>query len=66
MTVQSLKIGRREYVLLTKRDYQRMEQKARRLDEQEERDRGDVAESHRRMHEPGGRSLVAVRKRLGL
>jgi phage FluMu protein gp41 len=61
MTVQTLKIGRREFVLLPKRDFERIAAQAHRQDEQ---DAGDVAESRRRMKEPGGSTLAQVRKRL--
>jgi hypothetical protein len=66
MTVQTLKIGRREYVLVPKRDFDRIQAQAQRQLTQELQDAGDVAESHRRMKEAGGRSLAEVRKRLGL
>jgi hypothetical protein len=65
MTVQTLKIGRREFVLVSKRDFERMAAQARRQDEQDRQDTGDVAESRRRMKERGGSTLAEVRKRLG-
>lgn len=35
-------------------------------DESAEQDKGDAAESRRRMKEPGGKSLAEVRKNLGM
>lgn len=64
MTVQSLKIGKREFVLLSKRDFDRMAAQARRQVEQERQDAGDVAESRRRRKEPGGIDLAALRRKL--
>ena len=64
MNVQTLKIGRRKFVLLPKRDFERIVAQARRQDEQDRQDAGDVAESRRRMREPGGITLDEVRKKL--
>jgi hypothetical protein len=64
MTVQTLKIGRREFVLVSKRDFERIAAQARRQDAQDRQDAGDVAESHRRMKEPGGITLNELRKKL--
>jgi hypothetical protein len=65
MTVQTLKIGKREFVLLPKRDFDRLEAQARKQAERERQDAGDVAESRRRMKQPGGTTLAQVRARLG-
>ncbi len=65
MTVQTLKIGKREFVLVPKRDFERLAAQARKQTEHERRDAGDVAESRRRMKEPGGSTLAQVRARLG-
>ena len=64
MTVQTLKIGRREFVLVPKRDFERIAAQARRQNEQDRQDAGDVAESRRRMKEPGGITLAKMRKKL--
>ena len=66
MTMQTLTIGKRQFVLLPKRDFERLAAQARRQAEQDRQDAGDVAESRRRRKEPGGTPLVQVRKRLGL
>jgi hypothetical protein len=63
-TVQTLKIGKREFVLLPKRDFERIADRARRFSEQERQDAGDVAESRRRRKEPGGITLAELRKKL--
>ena len=66
MTVQTLKIGRREYVVVPKRDFERMAARAAKQAAQEQQDAGDIAESRRRMREPGGITLSELRKKLGL
>ena len=64
MTVQTVKLGRSEFVLLSKKDFTRLQRRAGELTEQ---DLGDIAESKRRLASPQ-RSipLSVVRKRLGL
>jgi hypothetical protein len=64
--VQTLKIGKREFVLVPNRDFERLAAQARRQAEQDRQDAADVAESRRRMKRPGGRSLAEVRKSLRL
>ncbi len=64
MDVQALKIGKREFVLVPKRDFERMAAQARRQAQQDRQDAGDVAESRRRMKEPGGTTLAKLRKKL--
>jgi hypothetical protein len=64
MTVQTLKIGRHEFVLVPKRDFERIAAQARRQNEQDRQDAGDVAESRRRRKEPGGITLAELRKKL--
>ena len=51
MTAQTLKIGRREFVVIPKREFERMAAQARWQYEQDRQDAGDVAESRRRMKE---------------
>lgn len=64
MAVQTLKVGERELALLPKRDFDRIAAQARLQDEQDRQDAGDVAESCRRMKEPGGTRLAKPRKGL--
>ena len=66
MTVQTLKIGKQEFVVLPKRDYERIAAQAGRQADQDRQDAGDVAESRRRMKEPGGITLAQMRAKLGL
>jgi hypothetical protein len=63
MTVQTLTLGRKRFVVLPEKEFRRLQAKAEELAAQ---DRGDVAESRRRMKEPGGKTLAEVRKRLGV
>lgn len=62
MAAQTLKILGKQYVLMPKREYDRMQAE---LERQARQDRGDMAESRRRARE---RSipLAEVRKRLSL
>jgi hypothetical protein len=70
MTVQTVKLGGRKFVILAEKDFRDLKAKAaqatpskgRRLTAQ---DRGDIAEAKRREHEPSI-PLDVVRKRLGL
>ena len=63
MTVQTLKIGKERLVVLRERDYKKL---LARLDAEIEQERGDLAESRRRLQETGGITLAALRKKLGL
>jgi hypothetical protein len=60
MAVQTLKVKGREFVLLPKREYERMRAQ---IERQSEQDRGDMTEAKRRSREPSI-SLAEVRKRL--
>lgn len=62
MTVQTVRFGRQKFVIVPEKDFRQLQERAQQMDA---RDLGDVAESRRRMKEPGGKSLAAVRKRLG-
>jgi len=64
VTVQTLKIGKREFVLVPKRDFERLAAQARRQDEQDRQDAGDVAESRRRRKERGGITLAKLSRKL--
>jgi PHD/YefM family antitoxin component YafN of YafNO toxin-antitoxin module len=63
MTVQTLKLGGKSFVIVAEKDFRRLQERAEQTSAQ---DRGDVAESRRRMKERGGKSLAQVRKELGL
>jgi hypothetical protein len=64
MTLQTVKFGGKEFVIVPKNDFTRLQRKAGELTKQ---DLGDIAESKRRLAAPG-RSipLSEVRKRLGM
>jgi hypothetical protein len=51
MTIQTVKLGRSEFVLLPKKDFTRLQRRAGELTEQ---DLGDIAESKRRLAPRGG------------
>ena len=64
MAAQTVRLGGREFVIVPKREYERLQSRARKLSEL---DRGDIAESKRRLAEPGKSiSLSDVRRRLGV
>ena len=70
MAVQTLKLGGKKFVVVPEKDYRELKakttrpfRKARRASDQ---DKGDVAESLRRMAEPGGKTLGEVRQKLGI
>jgi hypothetical protein len=62
MTVQILTLGKRRFVVVPEKDFRRLQRQAEAISA---RDKGDIAESKRRKHEPSI-SLDAVRKRLGV
>jgi hypothetical protein len=64
MNVQTLKVGKREFVLLPKREFERLAASARRQVEQDRQDAGDAAESRRRRKQPGGITLPELRRKL--
>lgn len=69
MTVQTLKLGRERFVVLKEKDYRKLKAKSRPVRKERRptaQDLGDIAESQRRMKEPGGKTLAEVRRRLGL
>jgi len=56
-------LGGKSFVIVAEKDFRRLQERAEQTSAQ---DRGDVAESRRRMKERGGKSLAQVRKELGL
>jgi hypothetical protein len=62
MTVQTLKLGNRKFVVVPEKEYRRLQKKAEEVSAQ---DKGDIAEAKRREREPSV-PLATVRKRLGL
>ena len=63
MTIQAVKLGGRKFVIVPEKDFRRLQERAEELDA---KDRGDVAESRRRMKQRGGKTLAEVRKGLGI
>jgi hypothetical protein len=63
MTVQTVKLGGKSFVIVPEKDFRKLQQRAEQIFEQ---DKGDVAESRRRMKERGGKKLSEVRRQLGL
>ena len=62
MTVQTVKLAGKRFVIVPEKDFRRLQEKAEEISVQ---DKGDIAEAKRREHEPSV-PLEAVRKRLGL
>jgi hypothetical protein len=62
MTVQTLRMGGKKFVVIPEREFRRLKKKAEELSTQE---KGDIAEAKRREREPSV-PLESVRKRLGL
>lgn len=62
MTIQTLILGKRKFVVIPEKDFRRLQSRAEEISTQ---DKGDVAEAKRRDREPSV-PLRAVRKRLGL
>lgn len=59
MTIQTVKLGNKKFVIVLEKDFRRLQKKT---EEIKVRDSGDVAESRRRMKEPNGSTLADVRK----
>jgi hypothetical protein len=49
MTIQTLTLGKKKFVVLPEKDFLRLQKQAQQLSAQ---DKGDIAESKRRQHEP--------------
>lgn len=62
MTVQTVKLAGKRFVIVPEKDFRRLRKLAQEISVQ---DKGDIAEAKRREREPSV-SLEAVRKRLGL
>jgi hypothetical protein len=62
MTIQTIKLGGKNFVVVAEKDFRRLQSKAEEVGRQ---DKGDIAESKRREKEPSI-PLAEVRKRLRL
>jgi hypothetical protein len=65
LTISTFKLGKREYVIVPRKDFDRMEQKSRLLSDD---DAADLAESLRRLKDPAEKRIPweQVKKRAGL
>ena len=63
MTLQTLKIGKERLVVLREQDYKKL---LAQIGAEHEMDAGDVAESRRRIKEPGGTTLSQLKKKLAM
>jgi hypothetical protein len=65
MTVSTLKIGKREFVVVPRRDFERIQRKAQMLSDE---DAAEVAEALRRLNDPKETRIPweQVKKRAGL
>jgi hypothetical protein len=64
--MQTVKLGKEEYVLIAKRDFQRMAAQAERQNQQDQQDAGDLAEVKRRKSRGSAKPYSELRKKLGL
>ena len=63
MVIQTLTFGRRKYVVISAKDFQRLQQRAEVISAQ---NRGDVTEARRRKAKGPIRPYAKLRKKLGL
>ena len=63
MNVQTLKVAGKRFVIVPEKDFLRLQTK---LEELEEQEAGDIAESKRRKAEGPSRPYAQLRKKLGL
>jgi hypothetical protein len=63
MTIQTVQLSGRRFVIIPEREFERLRRKA---EESEAQDRRDIAESKRRRSEGPARPYSALRKKLGL
>ena len=66
MTVSTLKIGSQEFVVVPKRDFERMRAQAKRQALQERQDAGDLAEVKRRKARGPSKPYSELQKKSGL
>lgn len=66
MVLQTVKLGRQQFVLVAKRDFDRICAQAERQNQQDHQDAGDTAEIRRRKDRGPDRPYSALRKKLGL
>jgi len=63
MTVQTVRLGKKKFVILAEEDFRRLQLRA---DEISEQDKGDIAEAKRRKGAGPAKPYAGLRKKLGL
>ena len=63
MTIQSLKVGGKRFVIVPEKEFERLRRQAEHLAKQE---RGDIAEARRRKRRGAALPYSQLRKKLGL
>ncbi len=63
MTVQTLRLGKKKFVILSAEDFRRLQLRA---DEINAQDKGDIAEAKRRKAAGPAKPYAGLRKKLGL
>jgi hypothetical protein len=68
MTVQMLKLGRDRFVVVSERDFKKLQRRAARAESQDRQDAGDVAEARKRLVSPRRKTipLSRLKAELGL
>jgi hypothetical protein len=63
MTIQTVRLAGKKFVIVPEEDFRRLQVKAEEITKQ---DRGDIAEARRRKSDGPARPYSALRKKLGL
>ena len=63
MTIQTVRLGKKKFVILAEEDFRRLQMRADKISEQ---DKGDIAEAKRRKAAGPAKPYAALRKKLGL
>jgi hypothetical protein len=63
MTIQTVRLGKKKFVILAEEDFRRLQLRA---DEISDQDRGDIAEAKRRKAAGAAKPYATLRKKLGL
>jgi hypothetical protein len=66
MVLQTVRLGRQQFVLVAKRDFDRIAAQAQRQQQQDRQDAGDIAEVRRRKARGESKPYTTLRKKLGL
>ena len=63
MTIQTVRLGKKKFVIVPEEDFRRLQMRAEEVSEQ---DKGDIAEAKRRKAAGPAKQYAALRKKLGL